>query len=344
MKKLKVILFILCLYSIGFGQFAEFGFFNTPRFSRVISLGNAHTGLPDDIETVYYNSAGLAKLNYYSAIYSKGQGYIFVINDYSAYNIALLIPTFKNIGIFALSLDHLSFDDNYYNQDLYRLHYARNISENLSVGTSVNYYHLNIVPNDLSGNSFDISLSVLYTFPVTLIPGIINETRIGSQMLNIFDTDVHYSNNINASRKHQSFRAGVSSSFTPRLKRVSNLVPIKLLFVTDAVFYGTRYDFKLWQPNYGIEVELLEILNFRYGRENEKGLKDVYVSSPQHPVKRYGIGVSLPFHKLLSNFEKMEVSLDYSCSDWDKIDESKPFVSDDLPIRESYSIKASIQL
>ena len=358
MRLLKVITIILILATISSGQQGQYSEFNTSRYARVVGLGNAFTGLADDIETVYYNSAGLANLDYYSVSYSDGQGTTFAFNDYTADNFALLLPTFSNIGKFALSITRLKFNlMSTFTQSLYRLHYARNISDQLSIGASVNYYHLFVssystvthpggIDKELSGNTFDISLSALYSIPIMFIPGIINETRFGFQMQNLFDTDVNISNEFEPHPKHQILRMGASTSIIPKLPTVLRLNPIKFIVVADAVFYGSEYDFNLWQPNFGIELKLFEILSLRYGRENENEIGEAYFYSPQHPVKRYGIGLSVPLHKFLTDYEKLELSFDYSYSDWDKLDETQPmmrYFSNDLPIQESFSVKLAFQ-
>ena len=211
-----------------------------------------------------------------------------------------------------------------------------------------------------------MSLSALYSLPTTSFWGLSNETRFGFQIQNIFTTKAKFSDEFNTTRKdsgesgrgnifyevpasfpkHQILRFGVSTSFIPELKNIANLIPLKLIIVADAVFYGSEYEFNLWQPNYGIELKLLEILSFRFGRENEKELKDYSSFSQQHPVKRYGIGLSIPLHKLISDYNKIELSIDYSYSDWDKIDETKPIInmiSNEPPIRESFSLKFAFQ-
>jgi len=354
MKYFVFVFFSLVSISIGQSAFWEF---NTSRYARVVSLGNAFTGLADDIESVYYNSAGLANLDDYKIAYSKGNGYAFVINNYTADSYAVLVPTFDELGKFALSVDRLNFEDMDSGYSLYRLHFARNILNNLSVGASINYYHLYADSystvefpggndEELSANSFDMSLSALYSLPTTSFWGISNETRFGFQIQNIFSTKMKYSGEFDSYPKHQTLRLGVSTSIIPELKNIANLIPLKLIVVADAVFYGSEYEFNVWQPNFGIELNILEILSFRFGRENEKVIKDAYDYSPQHPVKRYGIGLRLPLHKLISDYNKVELSLDYSYSDWDKLDETKPmmsFISNDSPIRESFSLKFAFQ-
>ncbi len=355
MKYLKTTLIQFSILAFCYGQSSAFFEFNTSRYARVVSLGNAFTGLADDIETVYYNSAGMANLDYYSVAYTRGQGFAFITNDYVADNIAVLIPVFDRIGKIALSLDRLDYEFDDYSESLFRLHYAKKIFKNLSIGTSINFYHLSADSytevsdpgsNDrqFTGNAFDISVSALYSMPVRFIPGIYNESRIGFQMQNLFDTEIHYSNELPSESKYQTFRAGISTIMIPKFPKINSLNPLKVIIVADAVFYGSNYNFDVWQPNYGIEIKIFEILNLRYGRENEEEIKNYYDYSPQHPVSRYGFGVEFPIHKFISEYERLMLSFDYSYSDWDKLDESKPFgISNDLPNRESYSIKLLLQ-
>ncbi|MFC2084154.1 hypothetical protein ACFLS9_03775 [Bacteroidota bacterium] len=356
MKKLFVVLLFL-FYSASICQNAFYEL-NTSRYARVVSLGNAFTGLADDIEAVYYNSAGLANLDYYSFTYSKGNGFAFVIEDYISDNFALLLPTFQKIGKFAFSVDRQKFDDIDMGYNLFRLHYARSILANFALGTSLNYYYFSAssystvsnpsgVYEDLNGNAFDMSISALYNLLFDSLPMISNQTRFGVQLQNVFDTDLHYTNDLDSAPKHQSLRFGISTSITPKIKKIYNLTPFKIIGIFDAVFYGSRYKFDRWQPNFGIELVLFDIVSLRYGRENEEVITETYSYSPQHPVKRYGVGLSIPLDKFLSTYDRIELSVDYSYSDWDKLDETKPminFFSNDLPKRESLGIKLSFNL
>jgi hypothetical protein len=356
MKPIIIILIVFGIQLNCYGQQDQFYEFNTARFSRIIGLGNAFTGLADDIESVYYNSAGIANLEYYAAIYSKGHGFALIIDDYKADDLAIILPVLKKLGIFAFSVHRFTMLHNTHSENIYRLHFARFLFTNFSVGTSLNYYHFHFEPNsrildksmskEVSGSAFDMSVSALYSIPVTFIPGINNETRFGLQMQNLFDTDMHYSENMDPNSKHQALRVGLSTALIPKIQKQINLTPLKLIIVADAILYGSGYKFSLFQPNYGLELAFFEILKFRYGRENELVIGDSYDYSPQHPVKRYGIGVTLPLHKFISGFNKLELSIDYSYSDWDQIDESKPLFPSlfkDLPIRDSFSIKIYYQ-
>jgi hypothetical protein len=347
MKNLSVVLTILFLSTNCFGQQHSFFTFNTSRFARTIGLGNAFTGLADDIEAVYYNSAGLANFDYYGAVYSKGQGFAFIIEDYTSDDFALILPIAKEIGIFAFSIDRFLLLEGEYKEHIYRLHFARQLFENFSLGTSINHYRHSMESlsvgseeRDNSAGVFDISLSALFKLPITVNPSIDNETRFGFQFQNLIDSDVRINDNTDS--KHQTLRVGLSTAIIPKFQKQLSLMPLKFIIVADAVFYGGNYKFDVFQPNFGLELALFEILKLRYGRENEIDINNSSNNSPQHPAKRYGIGLSIPLHKFIPNIEMAEVSFDYGYSDWDKIDESKPMVPShfsDLTIRESFTIK-----
>ena len=100
---------------------------------------------------------------------------------------------------------------------------------------------------------------------------------------------------------------------------------------------------------YGIELEIIEMIFLRFGRENEEEIKDYYGYSPQYPVSRYGFGFKLPIKRLFNLNNEVELSLDYSHSDWDKINEDNPRES--FPIfnlkkikQSAFSIKLGVQL
>jgi hypothetical protein len=157
---------------------------------------------------------------------------------------------------------------------------------------------------------------------------------------------VHYSGDVEKEPKHQVLRSGLSIAFVPEMQKLNDLTPIKFIIVADAVFFGSGYKFNLFQPNYGLELALFEVIKVRYGRENEEVIGDAYEYSPQHPVHRYGFGLTLPLHQLFTGAKRLELSFDYSYSNWDQIDESQPilpWISKDLPVRDSFSLKLCYQ-
>ncbi|MGE5402172.1 MAG: hypothetical protein ACM3S2_17375 [Ignavibacteriales bacterium] len=105
MKIVKIILFVLLIYFNASAQSGAFYLYNTSRFARVIRLGDAYTGVAKGLESMYYNTAGLANIDYYGAAFSNGHGICLMLfdkatpNDYTA-----VAPLPKNCGTVGFSI------------------------------------------------------------------------------------------------------------------------------------------------------------------------------------------------------------------------------------------------
>lgn len=336
MKKYILVLALLfsCHSTNIFSQ-SFYEILGSSHYARTIRLGNAYTGVAEGAEAIYYNVAGLAHLNGYSALYSNGQGFAFFIEDtrLNDYAIAFQLPNL--IGSVGISLQtyRSPWFSTDFGLDIYSLGYARKIINNLSAGLTMNYYHLNAnstspsdpeILNKLTGWSFDINLGILYELPDQLKLTENDKFRIGLQLKNIINTKLKYNETDEKNPLFQDIRAGLSYMYKPNLDKLYDLDPLYFLFTFDAVFQGAEYDYTEWQPNYGIEATILEILQISYGRENENQIKETYSYSPQHPVNRFGFGLNIPLHYLLNLNYKAILSINYSISDWQKIEEDNP--------------------
>ncbi len=335
MKKLaiRILIIFLIFYSVVLPQSGAMDLFNTSRYARAIRLGNAYTGVAEGTETLFYNTAGIANLNSYSVLVSQGQGFGIFTEDVKAYDYAIIIPLFNNYGTIGVSANTLTDKfiqgrDGFY---IYTINYARNLADDISVGIAANYYYLKFSnlttsssPDEtksISGSAIDINLAVLYRFPESFTFSSNDKFQVGFQIKNILNTKIKYDNFPQEDYKFQNIRAGFSYNYNPNFEKVFGLSPLKFMFAFDAVFKGADYDFTEWQPNFGIELTLFEILQLSFGRENEIQIKEIYSYSPQHPVNRYGAGIKIPFHKFFDLSNRLELKFDYCISDWQKIDE-----------------------
>lgn len=340
MKKSSITFCVLFLSITSFvsAQDAAFDLFNTSRFARAIRLGNAYTGVAEGPEALYYNAAGIADQSLYSFTMSGGQGLGLFVHKTSSYDYALIVPLSGNLGTIGLSVNKLSYYLDVYetNESIYNINYAKKLSENFSAGMTVSYYKLNF-PNlsagsdnePISGSAFDLNLSALYKLPGDFNISDKDKFQIGLQIKNILNTKVKYDDFPQDDYKFQNIRLGLSYSYNSGLEPIFNLSPLKFMLAFDAVLNGTDYEFKEWQPNYGLELTLFEILELSFGRENEIQIEETYSYSPQYPVNRYGFGINIPFSS------QFKMKFDYSISDWQKIDEEKGR-------SEFYSINKSI--
>lgn len=170
-----IILFLLLLSSTCSYQSSDFSYYYSPRFVKVIGLGNAYTGKADGVETMFFNPAGLAYLNKYEIIYSHINFYPVHI-DYIRkfdYDFAFAFPISEKADAIGFSMHHnsstVSSGSSTYSR-IYSLVYARKFSENFSIAINLNLHHLNVEdPNllnvdlrDLNFKLFNSGLSVLY--------------------------------------------------------------------------------------------------------------------------------------------------------------------------------------
>ena len=357
--KVVIILFI----NLAFSTNPDFYEFTTSHFARTIRLGNAYTGFADGVETVFYNTAGLANINHLETAFSRGQGYFFFIEDYSNFDLALAVPIRNIKSTLGLSFNKLIFDfkPEMHTWSIVGLHYAYSIDKNISTGITLNYYYRTFQIEDWttqqrqykdhSGNSFDFNLSGLYSFPKSSF--LENDIlKFGIQLQNILNTKVSYDQNpyYSENDKYQLFRSGMSYSVNPDfLKKI----PMEIMFVFDAILIGAQYKFDDLLLNYGIELTVFNLLSLSFGRENEKRInleKGVTYYNPQQPVNRYGFGLKLPVSNYFKMNSQLLIFLDYCYSDWNYIDESKvetfdPYDNEFFKLdRSAYSIKIQFDL
>lgn len=116
--------------------------FDRARFARAIALGNTFTGIAEGIETTYYNTAGLVVLQSIEVIYSYNSEEMRLrgetLNDWG-----IVVPLGEMIGAVGFSQNRMHYQSNdefFWDESVYKLHYAREFYEQLAFGVSINYY------------------------------------------------------------------------------------------------------------------------------------------------------------------------------------------------------------
>ncbi|MFZ1520133.1 MAG: hypothetical protein WAU11_15245 [Ignavibacteriaceae bacterium] len=303
------------------------------HYARVIRIGNAYAGVAEGVESIYYNVAGLANFNGYGVLYSNGHGYAFYIDDSRLNDFTLALQLPDSIGTAALSLQTftsptLSDDFGMY---LYTLSFARKLFDQFSAGINVNYFYetneygLFADPSAIkvyNASAFDLSLGLLYELPNEFKLSNYDKFNVGFQIKNLLNNQLHYDETGLEHYLFQEIRLGLGYLLDLQLEKVYGFNPITIQLSADAVFQGSDYAFREWQPNYGIEITTMEIVQLSYGRENEKQIKKTYDYSPQHPVSRYGIGLNIPIERIINLPYKCHLNINYCISDWQKIDEN----------------------
>lgn len=154
--------------------------------TRAIGMGSAFTAATGDISMMYWNPAGIAQIYSKEAMFNHVDWLMDVNYDYSAF--ALNLADFGTIGAF-VSL--LGMEDmlvrtvekpegtgEYFSAGslLIGLSYARNLTNNFSIGGNIKYIREYIWNESATG--FAIDVGVLYKIPI------LNEFRLGASISN----------------------------------------------------------------------------------------------------------------------------------------------------------------
>lgn len=169
-------------------------FLEIPVGARAIGMGGAFVGTANDVTTLYWNVAGMARLHRNEAIFSHSEWIAETKFDYAA----LVIPL-EDFGNLGLSFTSLSMDDmlvrtierpdgtgERFSAGSFALgvHYARNLSEKFAIGFTAKYIAENIW--DMQAQALAIDVGTLFT------TSFLNGMRIGAQISN-FGTDMKLS-------------------------------------------------------------------------------------------------------------------------------------------------------
>lgn len=354
MKTRLIKIIILQLILMVGSLYAQINLLEIPHFTRTIRMGNAYTGVADGPETIFYNPAGLAYNDYFSFVYSKGLGDAIFADALNSNDYAIVLPLPKEFGTIGLSIlssyYKLNSIRNIYivttNTDrVYSLHYARELTKNIGVGASFNLLTFKIIHYDgmenYSATNFNFGISILFRIEENLITEN-DRLQAGLFLNNILDNKIEW-NTGGESGSSQLFRYGFSYLYNPELFDIKF---IKMLFAFDLVASAGSYTFTNWNPNFGLELTLVDVLHLSYGRENMDGIRSY--GSLQYPVNRFGIGTDLKLNKIFKSFQDVVLKIDYCRSNWEKFDEENPpfFFGDginDKIDRDSYSISLNVK-
>jgi len=154
--------------------------------SRAIGMGGAFTATADDISAMYWNPAGLARINGNEATFNHVSWLADVRYDFAA--AAVSLADFGTLGAFVdvLSMDEMdvrTIDMPEGTGERFTagglaigLSYARNLTDQFSIGFNAKYIRENLW--HMSSTSFGIDVGVLYRIAV------LNELRLGADIAN----------------------------------------------------------------------------------------------------------------------------------------------------------------
>jgi len=167
-------------------------FLEIPVGARAIGMGGAFVGSANDVTSLYWNPAGMARLADREALFSHANW----IAD-MMFNFAGVVVPLGSFGAVGVSFTSLTMDDmvvrtverpdgtgEYFSAADFAvgLHYARNLSDRFSIGFTAKYISQSIW--HMQAQAFAMDLGALFTTQF------FNGMRIGAAITN-FGTDMH---------------------------------------------------------------------------------------------------------------------------------------------------------
>ncbi|MEW6557064.1 MAG: PorV/PorQ family protein [Elusimicrobiota bacterium] len=182
---------ITCLY--GFASQKDRGtsgaqFLKVGAGARAVGMGEAFSGIADDVSTIYWNPSGLANLEKpaFEAMYSKW------FQDMNYQFIAFAYPT--SIGTFGLSLSGFDVDDIEKREEdtaepisefgatdiAYTISYSKKLMEGLATGVNIKFISQGI--DDEAATAFASDIGALYKTPIAKLTAGLVLQNFGSKL------------------------------------------------------------------------------------------------------------------------------------------------------------------
>ncbi len=313
----KFIISIIILASVVIAQNPNLGtagaqFLEIPVGARATALGGAFVGLSNDVSSVFWNPAGLAKVKSSGAHFSYMRWF-----DMFDFNAAAAALNIEGVGMFAASIIVFSMDEveittenepngtgRFYDaQDVaIGLTYSRFLTDRFSVGLTVKYVNQSIWNENADGISFDIGTQYRLDFQnLTIAMKMSNfgpDLQFDGEDLNvIFDKEDNLpQNRLTPARLVTStyplplnFQVGIAID-------IYNSEFIKVKAALDAVHPNDNQE----RINFGTEFSFFDRIflrgGYRYNYDDEN--------------LAFGAGANIPFSSTL-------VSFDYAYSYYD---------------------------
>jgi len=298
MKKTAIVVMVVLMASFSYSQevtkvgTTAAGFLNIDIGARAIGMGGAYVSVADDIMSMYWNAAGIARIDGAEAMFTYNRWLADISYNYAGF--AINMGNFGSLGVDAqfMTMDKMErttasepdgtgelFSAGSY---AFGLGYGRNLTDRFSIGFKFKYIREEIYHSTASGVAFDIG---------TLFDTQYNGLKIGMSITNygtkmqmsgrdmLIQTDIDPSisgnnQNINANLATDAFdlplmfRVGVSMDVLKGLGNSNLILALDALHPNDDVEslnFGTEYV-------YGGMFVLRAGYKAIFARDSEEGL------------------------------------------------------------------------
>jgi len=196
----KLIFVFIFIGSFSFAQYERPGstdaqFLKIGVSARAAGMGGAYIAVVSGAEGAYYNPAALAKINRTDVVFTHSKWFAGINHEFTS-----VAQTFPQLGTFAISMTALYTDEmnvttplqpdgtgeTFYSGNYrFGISYARNLTDQVSFGGTVNYINLDLY-RGFTANAYSTDIGVLY---VTQF----HDFRFGMKIAN-FGTDLKFVN------------------------------------------------------------------------------------------------------------------------------------------------------
>ncbi|MEA2095166.1 MAG: PorV/PorQ family protein [Candidatus Cloacimonadota bacterium] len=310
-------------------------FFGRQPSSRAEAMGRGYVTIDGDIDTYFYNPAGIANINFMDVKFTTSSPY-YVIDKARYYQFGSGY-NFNNNIIIGFNVNLMSYGEEYGVVDEenpfepfkkvtpyllnYTLTMATPLSENLSVGFNINRFTENYGGDPHSILFFDVG--TIYKHKLTSFFASEDEISFGVSIRNFTFSKVKY-DSVDEELPAIS-RFGISYSFLPEIN--NNTVEV----LCQAEYqYLLNYDYRDGL-HLGLETKFIEMLSLRCGYYYENIDSD---NTDQLTDFTYGLGIDIPVYK----FTDYPINLQIDYTSLPQVSYSQNY---DLDNFNSFTVKLS---
>ncbi|MCB5295085.1 MAG: hypothetical protein RBQ67_00070 [Candidatus Cloacimonadaceae bacterium] len=269
MKKILLLTLILIPCAMLLAVFNDY-----QPSARARGMGGAFTGVANDVNTIFYNPAGLADSGYEAKIgFSQINGEKF--SEYKTAAFGIKLP--KKLGTFGAGIRMMDVDfEDYtlYQDQILTLSHAfvlqKDIHSTINVGYNLNYYGLTFDDDD-SDEAYGVDLGVTALLH--------NRTKLGFAVTNLTKAKMGFENQIDLPNK-----LALGISYIP-YDGVTTTVEVKKDFAEATEFMG------------GVEAKIFEPLYLRAGVHQNPA---TYSAGASFIMEGVNLDYSFTMHSVLS--------------------------------------------
>ena len=294
--KFRCFVFLAILAKLTLCSYIHAAFEEREVSARTLGLSGVSAGLADDIDSVFYNPAGLVNLG--GLKFNASDANLYDILNYRSFCFGMQMPRADKLGTFGLAYEEFGFKDQYKETKFYFSH-GFPVLKNLSVGYSIKSYGLKILYDE---NEKKYTEKVLTSFDIAGLLSPSEKLSFGLAFYNINspkiieDENVPMTYKIGAGYKlseHFNFgldfekeniwHAGIEIKPNNILvfRSGANFNPLKFSFGIGLNFWKISFDYSV---SYHPQLEFQKIATFsfahKFGPTKEKPEKEKKISIP----------------------------------------------------------------